>query len=1193
MARSSAWLSVVLALFASVFLVSVPVHSFAQYPVIYTVRGCAMDMGNGTAGCNFNDTIWVRGSNLPTSDISTLVSTGWPLLGVVSYNSSLLSGRLDYMGNANPTTYSLRVYGKNVVSNVVNYITFGGQTPFVYSVTGCAINNRTANSTSGCQAGNIITITGSKFLPTTPYHHYVWIGGIRAMNCTYVNTSVLLCVLPSVPSGYLYRWLDVDLYMGSLSSANRPSLVMYSGSPSLPSSTGRFVNTTSSSSSSSTGGSSSGNSSATCPVSRLLPGYDLPGYDLYHVSQPSVNFVACQTLCCNNLQCVAFSVCQSNFNDSACALNQPCCFLKSGVAVPVMRNNTIAQLSSAVISRSASFSSSSSTGSAMAVTISSMGGCALDQCKAGDSLVITGTGITSKMTIYLNDNGVRYMCGFMIFSNSSRIVCNSLPKIPNVSRPFYVLVQLWNNVELAASVGLIYYPTLTSSSSSSSTGRFIAPTSSRASSSPYVSGIGGCQNNRCTASQQVSVYGSGFDSSSQVRLYYGSTYYICMVSYRDQNQLQCTLPSILVPSAGAPVQLQVWNGVFASTTWSFMYYPLLYSSSSSSTGVAGGVTITTLSGCAIPNQCQAGDNMVLSGFGFASTMDVYLFASGSYYTCVPKTFINASRIICRLSSIQLQNNQPLYVQVQLWNNGISAIASYGMYYYPTRSFSSSSTGRFVNASSSSSTGGSSGMATITSIWGCLIPAGSGTSGCNYNDTIYVNGNNMPVMASGVTLVLTMNNQYQYFATIVTSSSTYITARLPYLPVTVPTTVSVQLRVNNVPASNAVSYVTFVDQSPVVYRVSGCALDDIFNRTSGCQAGMTVTVVGERFVPTYSITALIQSNYRTTTTCTYISRLMITCVMPTVPTTLWNQYLNIQVQVGSLYSNAPYLVLYSPPRSYSSSSSTGGAVAVSITGLSGCQIPNQCVAGDRLVLTGNGYVIGMEVALQVSGVNYFCASTWYYTSTTLVCNNLPDIPMPNNQQQRSIYVQVQVYNNGYLQASTPMYYYPTPSASSSSTGTFTGGSGGGSSSGLTLDDLIVIVLVVVIVVGLLLVCQVVYCLHHFAGVKFPRLARLTGGRLFKVEVEAAEGAEIDLSLLAHDQQHQQPMLEAAHAQPQPQSPQLPPNAAAVYQSPVYYQPPTQQYAPAAHYPASHPPPPAAAPYMYPRSFVPSPQYYQSS
>ena len=1426
MFRLSSWLAVVLALLATVLLVSLPVTQgqLTPSPIIYSIRECGIVVGNGSSGCNSYDRIFIRGVNLPTNNTNTsvvLIFDGddrlWRANNITTYNSSFLSAVLPYNGVTAATAVSVRVQGDNGASNTVNYLSYSDQTPSVSAVSGCANYDPRYGRTSGCQPGarlSALSIYGSNFFRSE--FGFVSIAGYKASDCTAVSISMILCyTLPSIDASLYGSYMPVFARVGLLTSDNTYA-VMYG----------------------------SGNSSATCPVSRFLLGYDLPGMDLYHVSQPSVNFAACQTLCCNNPQCVAFTVCQSNFNDSACALNQPCCFLKSGVAVPVLRNNTIAQLSSAVITRSSSSSSSStgrfvnttssssssssSTGRVATVTINNLSGCKNpNRCQAGDYLIITGTGYVSTMSVYLSYNGNYNYCPMVLYSNSSSMtVLLPFVALPN-NQPVYLQVVVYYSVygNQLANASLLFYPTLnsSSSSSSSSTGRSITSSSSSstgpASTAPVIQLIRGCKlivgsgTAGCDYNDTILITGTNLQTGSGVAVwfttffggystsdvvtfnstlmsarlpYWGvsqpTTYDVQVrdssngvvsnvvkyVTYQNQastvykvsgcalddnitnrtsgcqagqrvtidganflspptftlmmwvdgniggptctwltsSRIVCTLPSNTNGMYDQFLRVSVLSGQLYSNS------PYLISYDKNST-----ISISSRFGCQNPNRCVASDNLQLAGTGFISSMNVMLFANNLYYSC-NLTFVNSTRLSITLPVIPISGSQPLNVQVRLYSNDYQvANTAFYLYSTPTSSSSSSSTGRFMaSSSSSSSTGARSGnftMATIYSIYGCLMTVGNGTSGCNTNDTIYILGSNFPVMGSGVTLVLTANNLYQYLATIVTTSSTYMTARLPYIATSVTATLSVQLRVNNVPASNAVSYVSYSSQSPSVYKVSGCAVNDNLNRTSGCRPGLTVTIDGQKFLPSSSYGLTVYISGVPANSITWISSQRISIQLPTVSSSYYNQYLYVQVQSGALMSSAQYLVSYSapssssstgrfiassssssslvsspfisrttgcsesnscmasstltifgynfdsssqvrlylgsstyyfcslfyrdqnqlrctlpsiyvsaptqlglqvwngnsvssnnvwlwfyPPLYWSSSSSTGGAVAVSITSLTGCAISYQCVAYDRLVLSGTGYTSTMQIALQASGVNYYCASTWYYTSTTLVCNSLPVIPIPSSYNY--VYVQVQVYNNGYQLATTGMYYYPTPSSSSSSSSTggvapptSTGGSGGGSSSGLTLDDLIVIVLVVVIVVGLLLVCQVVYCLHHFAGVKFPRLARLTGGRLFKVEVEAAEGADINLSLLAHDQhnQHQQPMLQAAHVQPQPA--QLPVNAAASHYSPAVYQRPVPLLAPDAQYPGAHPPPAAAAPYLYPRSFVPSPQYYQSS
>ena len=128
---------------------------------------------------------------------------------------------------------------------------------------------------------------------------------------------------------------------------------------------------------------------------------------------------------------------------------------------------------------------------------------------------------------------------------------------------------------------------------------------------------------------------------------------------------------------------------------------------------------------------------------------------------------------------------------------------------------------------------------------------------------------------------------------------------------------------------------------------------------------------------------------------------------------------------------------------------------------------------------------------------------------------------------------------------------------------TGRNSSGSSATLTVGALVAVIVVVVMVVGVLLACPVLYWLHRSRGVAFPRLARLSGGRLFNKPASAEN--DINLPMLAND--HQQVPMQPSHHQP--------------------YQPALHQSLSA----SQSPPPAPPSSFLLPHSFVSSPQYYQ--
>ena len=170
MCRSSACLFVAFVLVCVAFG-GCPSVSGQPTPVIWTIRGCAATVGNATSDCRWNQTIWLRGSNLPTGNVSVQLAyrlssdyyTYYYATNVVSYNGSVVSARLPYIPISNwGNTYTVQLRNNTVVSStsIVANVTYWSQSPYVSRVTGCPVNDPVTNTTSGCQQGSVITIEG-------------------------------------------------------------------------------------------------------------------------------------------------------------------------------------------------------------------------------------------------------------------------------------------------------------------------------------------------------------------------------------------------------------------------------------------------------------------------------------------------------------------------------------------------------------------------------------------------------------------------------------------------------------------------------------------------------------------------------------------------------------------------------------------------------------------------------------------------------------------------------------------------------------------------------------------------------------------------------------------------------------------------------------------------------------------------
>jgi hypothetical protein len=246
-------------------------------------------------------------------------------------------------------------------------------------------------------------------------------------------------------------------------------------------------------------------------------------------------------------------------------------------------------------------------------------------------------------------------------------------------------------------------------------------------------------------------------------------------------------------------------------------------------------------------------------------------------------------------------------------------------------------------------------------------------------------------------------------------------------------------------------------------------------------------------------------------------------------------------------------------------------------------------------TGGGDI----VIVQGAGFESTTAKVWVgtipvrtFTVTAdgrAIAFSLP--PAPSSQWNRYLAVQVESRNLNSSSSPLLVMYGSSPSAPSASSQS--------TRWGLTIDEFVVVIVALVVVVGLLLLFQLLWCLSRFANIRcacVQRLCpRLVAGHGQPKRDEEADG--IRMNLLGNDRQGGEAELAAAAAYRQPVGPYMP-AAAAAYAPPAPPMP-AQYLAPqyvAAPYLATSMgvegiPQQQQQPYLLPRSFVPSPQYYQ--
>ena len=438
----------------------------------------------------------------------------------------------------------------------------------------------------------------------------------------------------------------------------------------------------------------------------------------------------------------------------------------------------------------------------------------------------------------------------------------------------------------------------------------------------------------------------------------------------------------------------------------------------------------------------------------------------------------------------------------------------------------------------------SGPALVSAVWGCATRLDNGTAGCVAGDVIALQGAGF-VPAASITVDVGGYN----CSHVVVLSSTLVAVTLP----PVSSSGSYAVRVYNGEWSLAYSFVSYGQTNTstsvtAITAVTGCAAQR-GNVSIDCVAGARLYVWGRDmpanfvlYVAGYGCSAAIFHN----ASC-------VSGLLPLVSAEQLGRPLDVTVydRAAGVYSNRAWL-------------RQQAAIGPYIRDVTGCGTlgSRDCAAGDLISITGDNFTAG---SLDVYVGGYSCTSVTRVSAALLTCT-LPSVPRLGSTYQ--LYVR----NNGYqsnalflgryalrrhthatrcsVTSASPFFADPPfPCAWCGSTGyastaamhrandgllanvtkqstsdvpaetavTLTGFRFNKQSEKLGRTEL-ALFLTVAVVMGLLLLCQVLYCLHHFAGVRFPRLARLTGGRLFAAQPSAAAGPEayeIGMGLMEHD------------------------------------------------------------------------------
>ena len=173
-------------------------------PHIFSISGCsvALPSTNSTADCLPGSVVTIAGSNFtastgPADQLAVYVQTSWyQCNNLTALSSTLLTCSLPLF-NALGGTFSLVVSSMGLASNPFP-LTYVSLQPVILGLVGCNGFDSQANLTSGCVAGERLTVQGAHFFDVNS----VWVNIQNEVctNITVYSSSELSCQLPQLPS---------------------------------------------------------------------------------------------------------------------------------------------------------------------------------------------------------------------------------------------------------------------------------------------------------------------------------------------------------------------------------------------------------------------------------------------------------------------------------------------------------------------------------------------------------------------------------------------------------------------------------------------------------------------------------------------------------------------------------------------------------------------------------------------------------------------------------------------------------------------------------------------------------------------------------------------------------------------------------------------------------------------------------
>ena len=863
-----------------------------------SISGCPVPLtdNNSTSECEAGTRITITGANFTATQLSVyLVSPSYPCTDLQRVSSEVLTCILPIMSSSERgQTYPVVVVGGGALSQQV-LIQFGSHVPVVWGASGCAYDNLTSNSTSGCVAGQLITLYGDRFLENSTTVSFNLPSNFQPCSSVHVTSRTqLTCMLPTVWSQYwetplsLYAIRDYQLY----SDTTRP-LIRYAW-------LGPYIQAVSGCASS-----VDGNSTVDCNGGDVVTIFGR-GF------VPSNLTVQVRYRDCTNI----------TFLDSSTLV----------VTLPYLPVAAPSMQAVYVSYHNISYYSGSNTPnligySSQTPLVRSVSGCAVDSGNSTESCV-AGQKVTVQGGHFLNGSLFVVVAGLNCTSvqlvSSTLLTCD-LPTVSadDMERP--LMLQVSSSSMLSAAPPLVTFSYL----------------------GPYIQQVRGCSSgpgngtSGCSGGDVVTVSGKNFSSSPTHLAVYVAGSVCTNLQVVAPGSIICSLP--FLSSSGGLVDLHVYSdGEFSQTAHLISYtsqQPIVW----------------RVVGCSMDNStdnstsgCAGGERLTVMGVQFLQVQAVYV---GSYM-CSSVTVLSTTVLTCTAPA-QLFADQGVALNVLVYSSRMwspSAYVSVYAYLGPV----------------------------INSMYGCS----NGTSGCNGLDQLTVVGSGF---SSCLAPIITLSTWGQSYRSVVAQKldSSKIVALLPLVPTSVVATFSLLLQCNGLPDSQAAELVSYNSQVPTVYAVRGCSVDHPeSNSTSGCEAGMQVTITGSLFLLASPAPVVLISGIPCPEVG-FVSAEIVWAVLPTVPDSLPGVDLDVQVRIEGLYSNTPRLVEYNHTGSVtvSSSSSSSSLSSSGSTGAAAARVAD----GDResIVVAVGTLLVVLPVSLLLV-LLLLCARRYGVTSFAVRC-----------------------------------------------------------------------------------------------------------------------------------------------------------------------------------------------------------------